>query len=140
MITNKIFFNRLSKKIILVSILVITSLMSIGLSAQVYAVDSKSAVCEGAGIVDPTASCAPGGSSNVASSLIKNGLNLFSAIIGIIAVVMMMLGGVKYIMSQGDAGQVATAKNTILYAAIGLVIVALAQIIVKFVLNRFITP
>jgi hypothetical protein len=69
---------------------------------------------------------------------VKLALNLFSAIVGIIAVVMIIVGGIKYITSGGDSGNVTAAKNTILYAVIGLVVVALAQIIVKFVLGRFV--
>ena len=65
-------------------------------------------------------------------------LNLFSAIVGIIAVVMIIVGGVKYITSQGESSNITAAKNTILYAVIGLVVVALAQIIVRFVLERFV--
>lgn len=66
------------------------------------------------------------------------GLNLFSAVVGIIAVVMIIVGGVKYITSQGESSNITAAKNTILYAVIGLVVVALAQIIVRFVLERFV--
>jgi TctA family transporter len=68
---------------------------------------------------------------------VARGLNLFSAVVGIIAVVMIIVGGIQYITSGGDSGNVTKAKNTILYAVIGLVVVALAQIIVKFVLGRF---
>jgi hypothetical protein len=49
---------------------------------------------------------------------------------------MIIIGGFQYITSSGDSGKVGTAKNTILYAIIGLVIVALAQFIVRFVLSR----
>lgn len=66
------------------------------------------------------------------------GLNLFSAIVGIIAVVMIIVAGIQYITSSGDSGKATNARNTILYAVVGLVIVALAQIIVKFVLERFV--
>lgn len=67
------------------------------------------------------------------------GLNLFSAIVGIIAVVMIIVAGIQYITSSGDSGKATNARNTILYAVIGLVVVALAQIIVKFVLERFVS-
>jgi hypothetical protein len=70
---------------------------------------------------------------------VKLGLEIFSAIVGIIAVVMIIVGGIRYITSGGDSGNVTAAKNTILYAVIGLVIVALAQVIVQFVLKRFTT-
>ncbi len=63
-------------------------------------------------------------------------INIFSLIVGVIAVIMIIVGGLKYITSSGDSGNVTGAKNTILYAIVGLVIVALAQIIVRFVLNK----
>jgi hypothetical protein len=49
---------------------------------------------------------------------------------------MIIWGGLKYITSGGDSGNVTGAKNTILYAIIGLIIVALAQFIVRFVLSK----
>ncbi len=69
-------------------------------------------------------------------SIIKLVINIFSMVVGVIAVIMIIVGGLKYITSSGDSGNVTSAKNTILYAIIGLVVVALAQIIVRFVLNK----
>ncbi len=63
-------------------------------------------------------------------------INIFSVIVGVIAVVMIIVGGFRYITSGGKQESVGSAKNTILYALIGLVVVALAQIIVRFVLNK----
>jgi len=101
------------------------------------AVDAKQAVCEGAGAVDPASGGCSSTSSTAVEKVLSTGLNLFSAIIGIIAVVMIMIAGLKYITSQGEPANIATAKNSIIYAAIGLVVVALAQVIVRFVLYRF---
>ncbi len=69
-------------------------------------------------------------------SIIKTVINLFSLVVGVVAVIMIIIGGLKYITSGGDSGNITGAKNTILYAVIGLVVVALAQFIVKFVLGR----
>src|ERR1044072_8090570 len=63
-------------------------------------------------------------------------VNIFSIVVGIVAVIMIVVGGFKYITSGGDSGNITSAKNTIVYAVIGLVIVALAQFIVQFVLNK----
>lgn len=63
-------------------------------------------------------------------------INVFSLVVGVIAVIMIIIGGLKYITSGGDSGNITGAKNTILYAIIGLVVVALAQIVVKFVLTK----
>jgi hypothetical protein len=72
---------------------------------------------------------------NSIENIIETTINLFSLVVGVIAVIMIIIGGLKYIMSSGDASNVTSAKNTILYAIIGLVIVAFAQIIVLFVLD-----
>ena len=56
--------------------------------------------------------------------------------VGIVAVVMIIIGGLRYITSGGNDTNVASAKNTLLYAIIGLIIVSLAQLIVRFVLNK----
>jgi len=63
-------------------------------------------------------------------------INIFSIIVGVIAVIMMVYGGFRYITSGGASERVTSAKNTILYAIIGLAIVALAQVIVRFVLQQ----
>lgn len=68
--------------------------------------------------------------------LITKIINIFSVIVGVIAVIMIIVGGLKYITSGGDSGNVSSAKNTIIYALVGLVIVALAQFIVRFVLTN----
>lgn len=67
--------------------------------------------------------------------LVKNILNILSWIIGVVSVVMIIIGGFRYIISSGDSGQIQSAKNTILYAVVGLVIVIFAQVIVRFVIG-----
>lgn len=74
--------------------------------------------------------------ANRVNDIIKLVINVFSLIVGVAAVIMIILGGFKYITSGGNDGSIAGAKNTILYAIIGLVVVALAQVIVKFVLSK----
>ena len=56
-------------------------------------------------------------------------------IVGIIAVIMLIIGGIKYVVSGGDSKKVTDAKNTVLYAIIGLVIAFLAFAIVNFVIS-----
>jgi hypothetical protein len=68
------------------------------------------------------------------TSLIRKIINIFSVIIGVIAVIMIIIGGLKYITSGGESSNVSGAKNTIIYAIVGLIVVALAQFIVHFVL------
>lgn len=63
-------------------------------------------------------------------------LSTFTFIIGAIAVLMIVIGGLRYVTSNGDPAQLTSAKNTILYAAIGLVIAAMSNAIVNFVLTN----
>ena len=57
-------------------------------------------------------------------------------LIGAICVVMIIYGGVRYTISGGESGAVTNAKNTILYAVVGLIIAVLAYAIVNFVIGR----
>ena len=77
-----------------------------------------------------------GGATDTVNRIVKLVINIFSLIVGVISVIMIIIGGLKYITSGGDSANVTGAKNTILYAVIGLVVVALAQIIVRFVLAK----
>ena len=66
----------------------------------------------------------------------KNIINGVLYVVGILAVVMVIIGGVKYTTSGGDSAAVTSAKNTILYGIIGLVIAILAYAIVNFVIGK----
>jgi hypothetical protein len=107
--------------------------------------ESKNNLCGGANLTfstGPQRSCSndsSGTSSDPESkidSLIRNIVNIISVIVGIVAVVMIIIGGFKYITSGGDSGAISSDKNTVLYAIVWLIIVALAQVIVRFVLNK----
>lgn len=58
-------------------------------------------------------------------------------IIGSISVIMIIIGGIRYVISGGDASKVTAAKNTILYAIVGIIVALLAYAIVNFVLVNF---
>lgn len=58
-------------------------------------------------------------------------------IAGVVAVVFIIIGGLRYTISQGDPGQVQRAKDTILYAIVGLVLVIASYTIINFILGRF---
>ncbi len=70
------------------------------------------------------------------NKLLTQVVNVFSAVVGVAAVLMIIVGGMRYITSGGDSNKVGAAKNTLIYAIIGLVIVALSQVIVHFVLQK----
>ena len=64
--------------------------------------------------------------------------NVLLFIIGAIAVIMIVIGGLRYVISGGDAKQVDAAKNTILYAIIGIIVAILAYAIINFVTGTFV--
>lgn len=68
-------------------------------------------------------------------SVVNGLINGAFTLIGLICVVMIIVGGIRYMTSQGDSGTIAKAKNTILYAIIGLVVTLFAFVIVNFVIE-----
>lgn len=68
--------------------------------------------------------------------IIRTVINVLSLLVGSICVIMIIVGGFRYLISGGDSNGVTAAKNTIIYAIVGLVIVLLAQALVRFVFSR----
>lgn len=75
-----------------------------------------------------------GGGGDELPTVIANILNVIIGISGLISVAFIIIGGVQYMTSAGDAAKTKQAKNTILYAVIGLIICALAFAIVNWVI------
>jgi len=97
---------------------------------------AKSEACKAAQLSGSApADCANEGQRKL-SETIRNGINLLSVVVGVIAVIVIIVGGLRYILAEGDSQKVNTARSTILYALIGLILVAFAQIIVRFVVGR----
>lgn len=63
--------------------------------------------------------------------------NVLLFLIGAISVIMLIIGGIRYVVSGGDSGAVQNAKNTILYAIVGVVVAILAYAVVNFVISSF---
>ena len=86
------------------------------------------------GLIDNTASGAgvPSTSLNEFISII---INVVLAVVGLVSVFMIILGGFTYMTSQGDAAKVKRGKDTLLYGIIGLIIALVAFAIVNFVLD-----
>jgi hypothetical protein len=63
--------------------------------------------------------------------------NVLLFIIGAISVIMLIIGGIRYVVSGGDSSAVTAAKNTILYAIVGIIVALLAYALVNFVLGSF---
>lgn len=70
------------------------------------------------------------------TNIMKNIINTILFVLGIVAVIMIIIGGIRYVTSNGDSNQVKSAKDTVLYSVIGLVVAIMAYAIVGFVLDR----
>jgi len=88
---------------------------------------------------DYPASCQADGSVNPVSGkdgIISKAIGIFSYIIAVASVIMILFGSFKYITAGGESKNVSTAKSSILYALIGIVVFLLSRAIITFVINK----
>lgn len=71
------------------------------------------------------------------ATIVGNVIALFLFVLGIAAVFMIIFGGFRYVTSNGDSGKLESAKNTILYSVVGLVVAIFAYALVNFTLGLF---
>lgn len=126
------------KKILLFAAILSGSLITLGGPNSAHAAlfgGAKDDACRGANLSGST-DCQSGAAADKISGTVQAILNILSIIIGIIAVISIIINGLKFITSGGDSNGISAAKNGIIYAIVGLIVVALAQVIVRFVLSR----
>lgn len=82
------------------------------------------------------ASCLGLSSTSATSSQLQSVLGVVFAILGVVAVLFIVIGGIQFMTSGGSSEQTNKAKNTILYAVIGLMVAVSAELIVNFVLFK----
>ncbi len=93
------------------------------------------------GVTDTTntAVCADTSGRNTitgSGGILMKAINLITFLTGVASIIIIILGGIKYVVSTGDPGKVASAKDTILYAVIGLVVSVSARGIILFIVNK----
>jgi len=108
---------------------------TLALSTSVGAVTPFDEACKGA--ASQTAVC-KGTDDRILGSngILTRVINILLTIIGIIAVIVIIVGGIRYTTSYGDAGQVKLARETIVYAVVGLIVAIMAFALVNFVIVR----
>ncbi len=111
-------------------ILKVVALAATFVPVAAHATDCGTSVQVGVNCAQGTLSSAP------LTASVSNIINILIFSAGIVAVILIIVGGIRYVVSQGDEKSIEGAKNTILYAVIGLVIAILAYAIVNFVLVR----
>lgn len=124
-----------NKALLIIGIIFTLIFLGVLVNVQIDSVGAQAdLVCDG--LTDATGNaCGSTAADPQPSNLIKTGINILSIVAGVIAVVMIMIAGLKFITSQGDPGKISSARTAALYAIIGLVIVALAQTIVFFIID-----
>lgn len=82
--------------------------------------------------------CNTDGSDPIAGKegIIMRVVNILSYVVGAASVIMVIFGGMKYVLANGDSNSISTARNTILYALIGVVVFLFSQLIIRFVISR----
>ena len=115
--------------------LLMVPMMVLSISANVGATGASDQIKAGADNVNTGDSCLFT-NSTCADGIVTRGINTALFAIGALAVIMLIYGGIRYTISAGDSKQVEAAKNTILYAIIGIIVALLAGAIVNFVLTN----
>ena len=121
--------------------LLLVPAMLLGLA--VVATPAYAAECDTGNLsISTGANCAQG--NDTPSTLFGNEDSIFTKVtnvllflVGAISVIMLIIGGIRYVVSGGDQAQVTGAKNTILYAIVGIVVAFLAYAAVNFVTGAF---
>lgn len=132
----KKFINYVSGSLVAVMVLLGVVTATVGtatLSGPVSASTPKESVQDG---VTAIGGDTDGRRAGAFTGTIERVINVLLFIIGAAAVIMIIIGGIRYVVSGGDQSAVTGAKNTIIYAVVGLVIAIMAYAIVNFVVTK----
>ncbi|MDZ7785872.1 MAG: hypothetical protein U5L95_01995 [Candidatus Saccharibacteria bacterium] len=117
-------------------LIVLFSFASIGLfSGDVVSAQVLNPACEGVDPLPPACSETDNDPFR-GGSLLSDVVRLFSYALGVIVVIMVIIAGIKFATSGGDASSVKSARDTLLYAVLALAIAAIAQLILIFVIDK----
>lgn len=122
-------------RLVMVTLFALSLLLVPALS--VYAQSGSNAeVCNAINGISPDGGTCDNPSGFNVNRLVTVAVNMLSIVAGVIAVIMMIVSGLRYVTSQGDATQISNAKKSLIYAIVGMVVVAFSQMLVKFVLVK----
>jgi hypothetical protein len=87
--------------------------------------------------VNPSSTICQAATKDDSTKMTRTIVNVMLQVLGILAVIMIIVGGIRYTISNGDASRVKAAKDTITYAVVGLIVALLSYAIVNFVIGKF---
>ncbi len=129
------------KKLVLNMVAAVLTVVGLGAIATVSPANAATIYCPD-GTVSTTgdlsgcANISGGNNTNDLMTTLNTVINVIVGMVGFVAVVMIIMGGISFATSQGDAGKTTKARNTILYGVVGLVVSLLAFAVVNFVLTN----
>jgi ABC-type Fe3+-siderophore transport system permease subunit len=123
--------------ILLATLVPLTPALAGATAGGIFADTLKQDACSGLSQLDDPGSDVQGCSANGAglNGTVKSVVNILSYFVGVAAVIMIIVAGLKFVTANGDSARVASARNTLTYALIGIAIAALAQVLINFVLS-----
>ncbi len=128
----------MNKKLKIISFILTAILGIFMLSGFSYAANqssgSKQAACNGLSQLGGV-NCNSNSGKTVVGNVAQTAVSILAKIVGIVAVIMIIYAGFRYVMAGGDSNAVNSAKNTLIFAIIGLAVAAIAQLIASEVLN-----
>lgn len=113
-----------------ITALIVAAFIGLVPATTTLALDTGAGACDG----NNSAPCEASGDDIAA--LLGNVISLLLFIAGAAAVLVIVIGGIRYITSDGDPNAASKAKNTIIFALVGLVITIMSYSIVNFVIGR----
>jgi hypothetical protein len=145
----QIFSKLKSKSAVLAAVMVIALASPILLTQQTHAVDilnngssGASSTCDNPDALNTPKICGDNSASSKSNPIfgpngvLTSAINILSIIVGVAAIVAIIISGLRMIVSNGDSNTFASARNGLIYSAVGLIVAVLAQIIVSFVLTN----
>lgn len=131
----------LAKIKLLIAAIILTLNFGFAGLAVVHADSLKGDACAGLNTLDSSSSttssnttCSTSGESSI-KHLVGTVVNVLSIIIGVASVIVIIIAGLNFVTAGGDSNKIASARSTLIYALVGLVIAASAQFLVHFALN-----
>ncbi len=128
------FINKISKgMVVAVFVLVAAFGFAVLAGGDVFAAPTDDA-CKGLALTG--ADCDKKAAETSITGVIETVIDVLSYVVGVVSVIMIIIGGMRYILSSGDSSATASARNTVIYALVGLVVVIFAQALVAFVITN----
>lgn len=122
----------------IIASLTVLLLCILAVPASASAFDPFQTVCQTGGSSSSVCTTDAGGSSGTdpVTTKIAEVTELIAYAAGIIAVIIIIVSGIRFMTSGGDSNSVNAARSTLIYAAIGLVVIAVGESLILFVLSK----